>query len=245
MDNWKKIVPISLLVGLLLIGVRVYFIIRERNAPIVKPQPAADAGGYHVTEDDYVYLRKLHPETPKDLAGLLGKTVWVNASDQLPYFPVKGTHVDYSHLVGVLRGATPLAITGMIQQVAPKSVVTRVPNGEKQLLLAYTLPNDKQTYATPFGYFHDGSWTFIADSSLFYDDPHTLYSWSPKTWAAIDSHTAIVGMTEQQAGLALGQIVVSGSQDIGERSVRFENLGKPVSVRFEKNHAVSVTPETP
>jgi hypothetical protein len=243
MDNWKKLLPISLLIGLALIGLRVYFVIQERNAPVVVKKSAEAEGGYHVTEDDYVFLKQLHPESPKDLAELLGKTVWTQAADQLPYFAVSGKTVDYAHQVGVLRGAAPLAVVGIIQQVAPRSVVTRVPNGSKQVLLAYHLPNDSKTYATPFGYLNEGTWTFVADQSLFYDDPHQLYSWSPKTWSAIESHTAIPSMTEQQAGLALGQIMTSDGTTIGDRTVHFDNLGHPVDVTFVKNHATTVTPE--
>jgi hypothetical protein len=241
MEDWKKITQAILLLGIVAVGVRVYFIYQERHAPAVIKHTADDSGGYQPTADDYTYLKQLHPESPKDIATLLGKTVWTQVADQLPYFPVQGTHVDYAHQVGVLRGATPLAVTGMIQQVAPRSVVTRVPNGDKQVLIAFNLPNDTKTYAAPVGYHDMSGWTFIADQAFFYDDPHTLYSWSPKTWQAIDGHTAIVGMTEQQAGLALGQVESTDSQSMGDRTVHYDNLGHPVDVTFVKNHAKTVT----
>lgn len=241
MDDWKKVIQIVLVLGFLAVGVRLYFVYRERHEPMVKKsQP--EAAGYKPTADDYTYIRQLHPESPADIAVLLGTTVWTNVADQLPYFPVVNKHVDYAHQVGVLRGATPLAVIGMIQQVPPKSLVTRVPNGNKQVLIAFTLPNDNNMYATPVGYEQGGEWTFIADQSFFYDDPHRLYSWSPKQWAAIESHTVIVGMTEQQVGLALGQIETTESQQVGDRTVHYDNLGHPVDVTFVNNHATVVTP---
>lgn len=240
MDDWKKIVQVTLLLGILAGGLRVYFIYRERHAPMATRTPPVPAGR-QATVDDYTYLRQMHAESPRDIAALLGKTVWINAADQLPYFPVTGTHVDYAHQVGVLRGATPLAVVGMIQQTAPHSLTTRVPNGDKQVLIAFTLPNDTKTYATPLGYHDNGEWKFIADQTLFYDDPHRLYSWSPQMWQAISSHTAIVGMTEQQAGLALGQVMTTDSQAIGDRAVHYDNLGHPVDVTFVNNHATQVS----
>ena len=119
MEDWKKVVQASLVLGIVAVGIRAYFVYQERHAPMVTKSTAENAGGYHPTADDYTYLRQLHPESPKDIATLLGKTVWTQIADQLPYFPVQGTRVDYAHQVGVLRGATPLAVTGMIQQVEP------------------------------------------------------------------------------------------------------------------------------
>jgi hypothetical protein len=245
MDQGKKLVAILLALGVLIVGVRFYFIYQERHAPAVTPHREAPANGYQPTADDYTYLRQIHPESPKDIAELMGKTVWVQAADQLPCFPVVARHVDYAHNLGVLRGGTPLAVVGMIQQVPPHSLTTRVPNGDKQVLIAFTLPNDTKTYATPLGWHEGGDWHFIADQVLFYDDPHRLYSWSPKIWDAIDSHTVIPGMTEQQAGLAVGQVMTTDSQQMGDRTIHYDNLGHPVDVTFEKNHATSINPQKP
>ena len=248
MEDWKKVVQASLVLGIVAVGIRAYFVYQERHAPMVTKSTAENAGGYHPTADDYTYLRQLHPESPKDIATLLGKTVWTQIADQLPYFPVQGTRVDYAHQVGVLRGATPLAVTGMIQQVEPHGIVTRVPAGDKQVLVAFRLPNtpgDTKTYAVPVGYHDASGWTFLADQCFFYDDPHGLYSWSPATWEAIESHVAVKGMTEQQAGLALGQVETSDSQAMGDREVHYDNLGHPVDVTFVKNHATVVAPQAP
>ena len=249
MGEYKKVIQVLLLLGILAVGLRTYFIYRERHAPVAIHRATEDYGPTAV--DDLTYLRQLHPEVPKDFNVLLGKTVWVNIADQLPYFPVIGSHVDYAHQVGVLRGATPLGIGAVLQQSAPHTLATHVPNGDKQVLLGFKFvadahhPSDGKIYAVPVGYQQAGAWTFIADSAFFYDDPHGLYSWSGKQWEAIDTHTAIPGMTEQQVGLALGQIQTSDSQTVGDRTVHYDNLGHPVDVTFAKGHATTVTPVAP
>jgi hypothetical protein len=243
MEDWKKITQVILVLGLIAVGLRIYFVYQDRHQPMAKKPVATD--GYQPTADDYTYLKQMHPEAPKDLLPLVNQTVWMNIADQLPYFPVQGKTVEYSKQVGVLRGATPLAVHGVLTQAPPHSLVTRVPNGEKQVLLAFTLPNNTQVYAVPVGYQQSGSWTFLADQAFFYDDPHRLYSWSPKIWGAIESHQALVGMTEQQTGLALGQVQQTGSSAFGDRTVNYDNLGHPVEVTFVKNHATSVTPAKP
>jgi len=244
MGDYKKIIQAVLLLGILAIGLRVYFLWRERHTPTTMPQQREPAG-YKPTADDYTYLRQIHPEVPKDFEVLLGKTIWTSIADQLPYFPVIGSHADYAQQVGVLRGAAPLAVGAILQQVAPHSLITRIPNGDKQVLLAFKLPNDGKIYAVPVGYHQADGWTFIADQAFFYDDPHSLYSWNDKQWQAIESHTAIPGMTEQQVGLALGQVETSDSQTIGDRTVHYDNLGHPVDVVFVKGHATTVTPAKP
>jgi hypothetical protein len=49
-------------------------------------------------------------------------------------------------------------------------------------------------------------------------------------------------MTEQQVGLALGQVMTTDSQTLGDRAVHYNNLGHPVDVTFVNNHATAVTP---
>ncbi len=241
MDDWKKIVQVMLAIGIVAVGIRLYMVYRERHEPVAPPRPA-ETSGYTPTVDDYVYLKQIHPEKPEDLKPLIGTTVWMQIADQLPYFPATGTRVDYTRQVGVLRGATPLNVTGVVQAKAPASVITRVPNGDRQVLLTFTTPAQQGTFAVPMGYEQAGEWKILADQALFYEDPHTLYKWPPQTWQAIAQHNALKGMTEEQAGLALGQIETSDGQIMGDRTVHYDNLGHPVDVTFVKGHATSVTP---
>ena len=55
-------------------------------------------------------------------------------------------------------------------------------------------------------------------------------------------HQAKEGMNELQASFALGAKGSSDSEKYGERTVEFDTAGKPVTVTFEKNKAVKVTP---
>jgi hypothetical protein len=49
-----------------------------------------------------------------------------------------------------------------------------------------------------------------------------------------------MGMSERQVVLALGQVSKSESQDVGNRTVNFDNQGHPVDVTFEHNKVVSI-----
>ncbi|PYP93458.1 MAG: hypothetical protein DMG65_00990 [Candidatus Angelobacter sp. Gp1-AA117] len=50
------------------------------------------------------------------------------------------------------------------------------------------------------------------------------------------------GMNELQASLAVGTSANAGSGEIGSRTMEYSNNSKPVTVTFENNKAVSVTP---
>jgi hypothetical protein len=138
-------------------------------------------------------------------------------------------------------------VKDVFEQVAPKTATFRIPGGEKQVLLAFTLPQSSSPtveYAVPVGYKEGGSYTFSVDEIFFYDDPHELYKhWGPETWKAIDEHRVILGMNERQVQMALGQVSKSTSNDYGNRMVVFANLGKPFAVTFVKNHVTAFRPD--
>jgi hypothetical protein len=197
--------------------------------------------------DDLVFLKKERPSTPADLKDLFGKTVWVSAGGQIDYYPSSGHHADYAKTVGTLLGAEPLVIKDAFEQVAPKAATYRIPGGEKQVLLAFTMPKSADPtaeYAFPVGYKQAGDYTFYTDEILFYDDPHELYKhWGPQVWQAVDSHQVIMGMTEREVQLSLGQVSKSSSTDNGNRMVEYANLGKPMAVTFQKNHVTAFEAE--
>lgn len=203
-----------------------------------------------LTQDDMVFLRKERPDSPKDERALIGKTIWVSAGGQMDYYKDTGNHVDYAHPVGVLLGAEPLVVKGVFEQVAPKTgrAVSRIAAGEKHVLLAFTMPNSadpNQLYAVPVGNYVDGSYNFLTDEIFFYDDPHVLYKhWGPEMWAHIDKHEAVPGMSENQAMMALGQVIDPHGGDAGNRTVTFNNNGHPVDIEFEHDKAVKITPGT-
>ena len=212
----------------------------------VRKDPYADV---KVNPDDLVFLKKERPDSIANERELIGKTVWVSAGGQLDYYVDKGKHVDYAHPVGTLLGATPLLIKDVFEQKAPATgpAVARIPAGQRHVLLAFTMPNSsdpKTVYATPVGDFDNGLYTLLNDEIFFYDDPHELYKhWGAETWAHIDKHEVVPGMSENQAMMALGQVMTPSSDSMGDRYVTYDNDGHPVVVQFEKNKAVKVTPQ--
>jgi hypothetical protein len=212
----------------------------------VRKDPYADI---KIDPDNLVFLKKERPDSLADERALIGKTIWVSAGGQLDYYADKGKHVDYAHPVGTLLGATPLLIKDVFEQKAPATgaAVLRIPAGQRHVLLAFTMPNStdpKTLYATPVGDYDNNLYTLLNDEIFFYDDPHQLYShWGAETWAHIDKHEVVPGMSENQAMMALGQVMKPDSDNMGDRDVTYDNNGHPVTIEFAKNKAVRITPD--
>lgn len=217
----------------------------HEDMPVAK-NPYAEV---KVDPDALVFLKKERPDSIANERALIGQTVWVSAGGQMDYYVDEGKHVNYAHPVGTLLGATPLLIKDVFEEKAPASgrAVLRIPAGERQVLLAFTMPNSsdpKKEYATPVGNYSNGLYTLVNDEVFFYDDPHVLYKhWGAETWAHIDKHEVVPGMSENQAMMALGQVMTPSSDSMGDRYVTYDNDGHPVVVQFEKNKAVKVTPQ--
>jgi hypothetical protein len=228
---------------LLAVGGEVTWLHHERNAP--GPQIATQET--QVDPDDLVFLKKERPSSMADIKELDGKTIWVSAGGQMDYYPYAAHHADYAKSVGTLLGAEPLAVKDVFEQVAPKSATVRIPSGDRQALLVFTMPKSadaKAEYAVPVGYQQGTDFEFYTDEIFFYDDPHELYKhWGPKIWQAVDSHQVILGMNERQVELSLGQVSKSTSTDYGNRMVVFSNLGKPMAVTFVKNQVTAFRPD--
>lgn len=243
MDNAKKAAIGGTLLLLAVVGVRVWMIHKERNTPIVQAPVQQEE---KIGDDDLVFLKKKRPSTPADLKELNGTTLWVSAGGQMDYYPYAAHHADYSKTAGTLLGAEPIVVKGNFEQVAPKNARTRIPLGDQHVLLIFTKPDDpNKEYAVPVGYKDQAGYTFFTDEIFFYDDPHELYKhWGPKVWAAVDSHQVILGMSEREVQMALGQVSQSLSNDYGNRLVVYNNLGKPMDVTFVKNQVTSFRPHT-
>jgi hypothetical protein len=138
-------------------------------------------------------------------------------------------------------------IKDAFEQVAPKSAPVRIPLGDRQVLLAFTMPKSAdpaKEYALPVGYKEGKDYTFYTDDIFFYDDPHVLYQyWGPRIWQAIDSHQVLLGMNERQVQLSLGQVFKSDSDKYGDRTSTFDNVGHPVDVTFVKNKVTAFHPD--
>ncbi len=244
MENGKKAALGGTLLFLAVIGVRIGMIYRERNSA---EKPAATPVREKMPDDDLVFLKHKRQDKMADTAELVGKPLWVSAGGQMDYYPATGKHVDYSKTVSTLLGAEKLEVKGFTEQVAPKSATHRVPGGDRQVLMLFTLPSSQtpdKTYGVPVGYHENGLYTFYLDEIFFYDDPHELYKhWGPEVWKAVDSHQVILGMSERQVQMALGQVSKSLSNDYGNRLVVYANLGKPFAVTFVKNKVTAFRPD--
>jgi hypothetical protein len=220
--------------------------LHHRNADdqktVAKPE-------YKMDPDDMATytLKHEHPMSLQDEKDLKGRTLWMSAGGQMDYYPYNG-HVDYAHPVGVLLGAEKILVKTAVEQVAPKSAAFRIPQGDKHVLLVFTKPDDPKNptkeYAVPVGYKQGGDYTFETDNIFFYEDPHKVYTtWSPEIWKAVDEHRAILGMKENQVQMALGQISVPHGDKIGDRSVEYDDQGKPKLITFENGKATQILDE--
>ena len=232
----NRIVKVALAVTaamLLAFGIEAAYIHYDRARSAKSASVTPDFGP--TDPDDLVFLKRKHPETLTDLKDLNGQTVWMQAPGQMDYFAATPRHADYSKPAGALDGAAELKIVESFQQVLPKNVATRVPSGNEQVLLTFTMPksaNPTKLYAMPVGYKDASGYTFFTDDIFFYEDPHKLYEWSPQTWQAIDSRQVLNGMKQRQVSLALGAVArrVSGTYTDGE--MVYANSGHPVDVTY-------------
>jgi hypothetical protein len=242
MDSKLKVSLGVTVLLLAVIGIRIGLIYRQRQ----EVEHPAETVQTRTPPDELVPVRKLFPDSLADAKALIGKPLWVNAGGQMDYYPYSAHHADYRHAAGTLLGAERIDIQDAFEQVAPGDLALRIPDGDRQVLLAFTRPNDPKKYAVPVAYKEGKVYHFYTDDIFFYDDPHQLYSfWGPAIWAAVDRHQAIPGMSEHEVQMALGQVSTPEGNDYGNRSVTYYNLGKPFRVTFDHDKATTVTAQTP
>jgi len=249
MTTGKKVAVAITGAMVLTVGIELLYLHHERNSPgtIAAPEEYGK-----VDPDDLVFLKKERPSSMADLKDLDGKTIWVSAGGQLDSYPYAAHRANYVKPAGTLLGAEPLVVKEAFEQVAPKTATYRIPGGDRQVLLVFTMPNSgSQTtgdptkeYAVPVGYRQGSDYEISTDEIFFYDDPHELYKhWGPQIWQAVDAHQVILGMNERQVELSLGQVSKSVSSEYGNRLVIYANLGKPMAVTFVKNQVTAFRPD--
>ncbi len=242
MENFRKIALGFGLLFAIITCIRVYLIHQER---IGADMPAAPtAAEPKVTDDDLVIPRQIYPSTMKDAKALIGTSVWVSAGGQIECYAYAGHAIDFAHSGGYLLGADELHVKDFILAPGSKSSEQRIPPGNKQVFMIFTRPgDDTKQFAAPVGYEDSTGYTFYLDTLFFYDDVHVLYKhWPKPVWDAVTRHEAIPGMNERQVMMALGQVLTSDSQEVGDRTVKYYNLGKSVSVTFENGKATNIQP---
>jgi hypothetical protein len=242
MKTWQKVALIVLIpVAILAIGI--WRINVVRNAPGVAPQRQPERA---LTQDEMVQPRKLFIDDLKSARDLVGKPVWVQAGYEMDYYPYSAHRIDFAHSAGVLPGAQRLDVQDVITEKLPAGMVTRIPRGDKQAFVVFTLPGDDKQYALAVGYIQGTDSTYYCDNVFYYDDPRTMYNfWPAPVWQAIDQHKAIDGMNELQAAMALGVMQQSDSSDYGNRTVEYDTPGAHWSVTFAHDKATQVQQTAP
>ena len=242
----RKRIQIIFIAFIVLAGIRLLLMYRERHASVPAPNARPTST---LNADDYVVPTQVHSTDFKSAKeDLSGKTVWVKAGNQVTYFPYAAGHVDFKHSAGLLPPMKKLQITNVIQSVAPDAKAEEIAPGVRvraQRVLAVFKPDgETKSYVVGIGGNRGGDYTLYINDMFFFEDPHQLYKhWTRDVWSAIDQHQALKGMSELQTALALGAGVPEGSGgDFGNRTLRFDNNGHPVTVTFERNHATQVVP---
>jgi hypothetical protein len=157
--------------------------------------------------------------------------------------------VEFSKRVGLLPAAEKLDVAKMVKAVVPAKIEDRVPHGTKQYLVIFSLTGMdgkpvSGLFAAPIGYFEGNDEKFYADQLFYYDDPKTIYDhWPLSVWQAVALHEPKVGMSENQVRMALGIMMESDSQSIGNRTVTYDLDGKKWTVKFANDVATSVKTE--
>lgn len=230
----KQKIQIALIIGMLLAGIRLGFILYERHEDAVEQTKKPEVAP--LNPDYYVTPKKLHPYDLKSAKDLTKQPVWVKVGYAYSYYPYNPAtrHVDLSHEAGKLLPIQKLEIKDVVTGVSPKDP------GERQVLAVFDEAG--KHYAAPIGTEQDGDYKFYSDDMLFIQDPHDLYKhWPPDVWEAIDQHQVKPGMSELEADFAVGIGLLESGGDEEDRTLHFPNGGKPLVVSFHNGKAVEVT----
>jgi hypothetical protein len=241
----KKKLGFTFLLFMVAGGIEVGYLMwsrRDTSTP-VKKEPA-----YSANQDDYVTPHKIVPYNVESAKKeLVGKPVWVKSGNQIPYYRYnQSTHsVNFSRQAGLLPPLAKLQGKDVTLQRQPVTLKEgQVSVVQKQIMLVFEKAGDQGLFAATIGTNTGDDYAFPSiNDLLFFEDPHELYKhWPADVWSAIDQHQVKEGMSELQASFAVGGNGASDSDKMGDRTVEFANAGNPVTVTFEKNKAVKVTP---
>src|ERR1700733_3725885 len=242
MKLWQKVALITLAV--VLIGAaRVYFVWKARQDPGIVARRGAEQKP--PTQDELAVIIQYYFASFDQAKQLEGKTVWIKAGYSLPYYPYTGGQVQFAERVGELPSAEKLSITKLIKAVVPAKEDNRVPHGSRQYFAVFNLAGGSDAkpgvYAAPIGYAQGDQETLFCDQLFYYDDPKKIYdNWPQPVWDAVAAHQPKVGMTENQARMAVGILIESDSQTQGDRTVTYHAGDKTWTVTFAKGVATQV-----
>jgi hypothetical protein len=228
-----RLLQLFLLVALVVAGVRLYYIFRQRMRPAAqKPKAAARP----LNREAFVVPRKLHAYDLVSARELTRQPVWVQEGYRYTYYPYDSARrrADFAHEAGLLGPIEELHITNVVAQPTPGK-----PNYHQ---IAAIFEKSGRSYAVPVGTESGGSFQIYADQMFFYEDPRQLYGfWPAETWDAIRNHEVKPGMNEFQADFAVGMGVPQPEQnDPDEKIVKYPNGGRALTVTYRQGKAVKV-----
>jgi hypothetical protein len=240
----RKRFQIILGVLLLLVVLRTAYLFYQRHQA---SKPVQKQVTYSANLDDYVLPPKIYPFDLKSARKeMVGKTVWVKAGNQLPFYPYNSAskQAELNRQAGLLPPLQKLEIKEVSSQRIPKTLAEgQVAVVQHELMAIFAEPDHPGPYAVSIGTNTGEDFNFIVNDLFFFADPHELYKhWPADVWSAIEQHQAKAGMNELQVSFALGTAGDFGPGDYGTRTVEYTNNGNPVKVTFEKNKAVIVAP---
>src|SRR5258708_36328248 len=231
----KQKIQITLIVGMLLAGIRLAVILYDRHEEAVEQAKKPEARP--LNPDYYVTPKKLYPYDLKSAKQLTKQPVWVKVGYAYSYYSYDPAthHTDFSREAGKLLPIQKLQIKDVVSGVSPKD-----PRG-RQILAVFE--QGGKHYATPIGTERDGDYKFYSDDMLFIEDPHQLFKhWPADVWQAIDQHQVKQGMSELEADFAVGIGLLETGSDSADRTLDYPNGGKPLSVSFHEGKAVEIRP---
>ena len=231
--EFQKKLQVFLAIAIVVAGGRAAYIVYERREAMKdEAQPKRETA---LKADYYVTPKKLRPYDLKSARQLTEQPVWVKVGYQLTYYPYdRERHkADFGHEAGTLLPLQKLAVQDVVMDVSPQAP------GMKQVLASFAL--EGKTYAAPIGAEKGGDFKIYSDDIFFIEDPRDLYRhWPADVWKKIDAHEVQAGMSELQAGFAIGMGIGQGSGDYGWRTLRYPNGGKPLAITFQNDKAVEI-----
>lgn len=231
--EWRRRIQIFLVVLLIASSIRLWLIYRERHSAGTNPK--SEAAARPLSADVYVVPHKVHAYDLQSARYLNGKTVWVQAGNQMLYFPYDPAkhHADFNHPVGLLPPLDKLAIKDVVLQTDPF--------GQRKVLAVFSRLGESKQLATSIGVVRGDDYSLNIDDALLIDDPRELYKhWPADVWGAIEYHQVKPGMNELQTAFALGGGVPRSSGNMGDRTVEYSFGDKKTTVTFSNDRAVDI-----
>jgi len=229
----RKKIQIVLAAAILIAAGRAGYIVydryQERKADDKPKQEVA------LKADYYVLPKKLYLYDLKSAQELTKQPVWVKVGYGYTYYPYDPARrkTDFGHEAGSLLPLQKLQITDVVMDRAPES-----PDSQ-QVMARFEL--DGKAYAVQVGTKQGQDYKFYCNDMFFVQDPHELYKhWPAEVWSAIDRHEVQAGMSQLQAGFALGMVTSQGAGGYGSQTLTYPNGGKPVTITFRDDKAVEI-----